>query len=141
MVFTKLSDTDREQLAIFGQEHDKKQVSMMRALIMRGATPNEAKTMAIEREKARNDVVEALERGQKQREDENEEEEKAMKPKTKRAPRKSKVLAIEEDKENTPPRSPSPSPRPKIKRARSEKIPTSNEELEKECSNQITILA
>ena len=59
MVFTKLTDTDREQLAIFGQEHDKKQVSMMRALIMRGASPSEAKTMAIEREKARNDVVEA----------------------------------------------------------------------------------
>ena len=38
MVFTKLTDTDREQLAIFGQEHDKKQVSMMRALIMRGGS-------------------------------------------------------------------------------------------------------
>ncbi len=61
MVFTKLTDTDREQLAIFGQEHDKKQVSMMRALIMRGATPSDVKAMAIEREKARNDVVEALE--------------------------------------------------------------------------------
>ena len=138
MVFTKLTDTDREQLAIFGQEHDKKQVSMMRALIMRGASPNEAKTMAIEREKARNDVVEALEREQKQREDENEEEEKAMKPKTKRAPRKSKVLAIEEDKENAPP---SPPPSPKIKRTRSKKIPTPKEEIEEESSNQITILA
>ena len=138
MVFTKLSDTDREQLAIFGQEHDKKQVSMMRALIMRGASPNEAKTMAIEREKARNDVVEALEREQKQREDENEEEEKVMKPKTKRAPRKSKVLAIEEDKENAPP---SPPPSPKIKRTRSKKIPTPKEEIEEESLNQITILA
>jgi hypothetical protein len=138
MVFTKLTDTDREQLAIFGQEHDKKQVSMMRALIMRGASPNEAKTMAIEREKARNDVVEALEREQKQREDENEEEEKAMKPKTKRAPRKSKVLAIEEDKENAPP---SPPPSPKIKRTRSKKIPTPKEEIEEESLNQITILA
>ena len=141
MVFTKLTDTDREQLAIFGQEHDKKQVSMMRALIMRGASPNEAKTMAIEREKARNDVVEALEREQKQREDENEEEEKAMKPKTKRAPRKSKVPVIEEDKENTPPRSPSPPPSPKIKRTRSKKIPTPKEEIEEESLNQITILA
>jgi len=138
MVFTKLTDTDREQLAIFGQEHDKKQVSMMRALIMRGASPNEAKTMAIEREKARNDVVEALEREQKQREDENEEEEKVMKPKTKRAPRKSKVLAIEEDKENAPP---SPPPSPKIKRTRSKKIPTPKEEIEEESLNQITILA
>ena len=137
MVFTKLTDTDREQLAIFGQEHDKKQVSMMRALIMRGASPNEAKTMAIEREKARNDVVEALEKEKKQRDD----EEEAIKPKTKRVPRKSKVPVIEEDKENTPPRSPSPPPSPKIKRTRSKKIPTPKEEIEKECSNQITILA
>ena len=134
MVFTKLSDTDREQLAIFGQEHDKKQVSMMRALIMRGASPNEAKTMAIEREKARNDVVEALEKEKKQRDD----EEEAIKPKTKRAPRKSKVLAIEEDKENAPP---SPPPSPKIKRTRSKKIPTPKEEIEEESLNQITILA
>ena len=62
MVFKKLTDADKEQLAIFGQEHDKKQVSMMRALITRGASPNEAKAMAVEREKARNELVEALEK-------------------------------------------------------------------------------
>ena len=135
MVFTKLTDTDKEQLAIFGQEHDKKQVAMMRALIMRGANPNEAKTMAIEREKARNELVETLEREKKQRDDE---EEEAIQPKAKRAPRKSKVLAIEEDKENAPP---SPPPSPKIKRTRSKKIPTPKEEIEEESLNQITILA
>ena len=141
MVFTKLTDTDKEQLAIFGQEHDKKQVAMMRALIMRGANPNEAKTMAIEREKARNELVETLEREKKQRDDE---EEEAIQPKAKRAPRKSKILAIEEGKENTPPPPPSPRfspPSPKLKRTRSKKIPTPTEELRDETENQITILA
>ena len=97
MVFTKLTDTDKEQLAIFGQEHDKKQVSMMRALILRGANPNEAKTMAIERQKARDDLVEAL-KNEKQQRDEEEEKE-VSKPKAKRTPRKLKLLEVKEDEE------------------------------------------
>jgi len=107
MVFQKLSDTDREQLAIFGQDHDKKQVAMMRALIMRGASPNEAKTMAGERQKARDDLVEAL-KNEKQRRDEEEEEE-VSKPKAKRTPRKLKLLEVKEDEEEVvapPPPSP-----------------------------------
>jgi hypothetical protein len=133
MVFQKLSDTDREQLAIFGQDHDKKQVAMMRALIMRGASPNEAKTMAGERQKARDDLVEAL-KNEKQRRDEEEEE--VSKPKAKRTPRKLKLLEVKEDEGEvvTPP------PSPKIKRTRSKKIPTPSEELRNEAENQITIL-
>ena len=136
MVFQKLSDTDREQLAIFGQDHDKKQVAMMRALIMRGASPNEAKTMAGERQKARDDLVEAL-KNEKQQRDEEEEEE-VSKPKAKRTSRKLKLLEVKEDEEEvvTP-----PPPSPKIKRTRSKKIPTPNEELRNDAENQITILA
>ena len=121
MVFQKLTDTDKEQLAIFGQEHDKKQVSMMRALIMRGASPNEAKTMAIEREKARNELVETLEK----------EIEEATRP--------AKTLAIEEGEveEDTPP----PPASPKQKRTRSKKVPTPAKEIADETENQITILA
>ena len=134
MVFQKLSDTDREQLAIFGQDHDKKQVAMMRALIMRGASPNEAKTMAGERQKARDDLVEALKNEKQQR---DEEEEEVSKPKAKRTPRKLKLLEVKEDEGEvvTPP------PSPKIKRTRSKKIPTPTEELRDETANQITILA
>ena len=133
MVFQKLSDTDREQLAIFGQDHDKKQVAMMRALIMRGASPNEAKTMAGERQKARDDLVEALKNEKQQRD-----EEEVSKPKAKRTPRKLKLLEIKEDEgEVVAP----PPPSPKIKRTRSKKIPTPNEELRNDAENQITILA
>jgi hypothetical protein len=136
MVFQKLSDTDREQLAIFGQDHDKKQVAMMRALIMRGASPNEAKTMAGERQKARDDLVEAL-KNEKQQRDEEEEEE-VSKPKAKRTPRKLKLLEVKEDEEEVVA---PPPPSPKIKRTRSKKIPTPNEDLRNDAENQITILA
>ena len=135
MVFKKLTDTDKEQLAIFGQEHDKKQVSMMRALIMRGASPNEAKAMAVDREKARNELVEALEKERDQGGGEEQEEEITTPPKPKRAPKKTKVIAIEDEKEID-----APPPSPKLKRARSTKAKGPAEQLEREAGNQITIL-
>ena len=139
MVFQKLTDTDKEQLAIFGQEHDKKQVSAMRALIMRGATPNEAKTMAIERENARNELVEAMAKEMQQKEEE-EEEAKVVpetKVKAKRAPRKAKAVPdVEAEPEPT-----APPPSPKLKRTRSKKVKESAEQLVDETPNQITILA
>ena len=135
MVFKKLTDADKEQLAIFGQEHDKKQVSMMRALIMRGASPNETKAMAADREKARNELVEALEKESDQGGGEQEEEIKTP-PKAKRAPRKTKAIAIEDEKAIEP-----LSPSPKIKRTRSKVVKGPAEQLEKEAENQITILA
>jgi hypothetical protein len=137
MVFKKLTDADKEQLAIFGQEHDKKQVSMMRALIMRGASPTEAKALAVEREKARNELVEALEKERDQRGEEQEEEIKTQpKATAKRASKKTKVIAIEDEKVVEP-----LSPSPKIKRTRSKVVKGPAEQLEKEAENQITILA
>ena len=135
MVFKKLTDTDKEQLAIFGQEHDKKQVSAMRALIMRGATPNEAKAMAIDRENARNELVEAMEKEMQQKD----EAEAAAQPKVKakRAPRKLKV--VPEAEVEAEPAAPPPSP--KLKRTRSKKVKESAEQLENETPNLITILA
>ena len=135
MVFQKLTDTDKEQLAIFGQEHDKKQVSAMRALIMRGATPNEAKAMAIDRENARNELVEALANEMQQKD----EAEEAAQPKVKakRAPRKLKD--VPEAEVEAEPAVPPPSP--KLKRTRSKKVKESAEQLENETPNLITILA
>ena len=135
MVFQKLTDTDKEQLAIFGQEHDKKQVSAMRALIMRGATPNEAKAMAIDREKARNELVEALANEMQQ----TDEVEAAAQPKVKakRAPRKLKDVPEAEVEAETA----APPPSPKLKRTRSKKVKESAEQLENETPNLITILA
>ena len=137
MVFKKLTDTDKEQLAIFGQEHDKKQVSMMRALIMRGASPNEAKAMATEREKARNELVEALEKERAQREEEEEEEVTKPKARAKRAPKKAKAMAIEDEEGIEPP---TPTPTPQLKRTRAKKVKEPAEQLERDAENQITIL-
>ena len=137
MVFQKLTDTDKEQLAIFGQEHDKKQVSAMRALIMRGATPNEARTMAIERENARNELVEAMAKEMQQKEEEEAKVVPETKVKAKRAPRKAKAVPdVEAEPEPT-----APPPSPKLKQTRSKKVKESAEQLVNETPNQITILA
>ena len=149
MVFKKLTDTDKEQLAIFGQEHDKKQVSAMRALIMRGASPNEAKAMAVEREKARDELIDAMEKEMKQKEEA--EEASQPKVKAKRAPRKTKVapepeaeavrehLTLSEAEAEAETEAPPPSP--KLKRTRSKKVKGGAEQLENETPTQITILA
>ena len=141
MVFQKLTDTDKEQLAIFGQEHDKKQVSAMRALIMRGATPNEAKTMAIERENARNELVEAMAKEMQQKEEEEAKVVPETKVKAKRAPRKAKVVPETEVEAEVEAEATVPPPSPKLKRTRSKKVKESAEQLVNETPNQITILA
>ena len=137
MVFKKLTDTDKEQLAIFGQEHDKKQVSAMRALIMRGASPNEAKAMAGEREKARDELIDAMEKEMKQKEEAGEASQ--PKVKAKRAPRKTKVAPEPEAEAEAETEAPPPSP--KLKRTRSKKVKGGAEQLENETPTQITILA
>ena len=141
MVFQKLTDTDKEQLAIFGQEHDKKQVSAMRALIMRGATPNEAKTMAIERENARNELVEAMAKEMQQKEEEEAKVVPETKVKAKRAPRKAKAVPGAETDVEAEPEPTAPPPSPKLKRTRSKKVKESAEQLVNETPHQITILA
>ena len=141
MVFQKLTDTDKEQLAIFGQEHDKKQVSAMRALIMRGATPNEARTMAIERENARNELVEAMAKEMQQKEEEEAKVVPETKVKAKRAPRKAKAVPGAETDVEAEPEPTAPPPSPKLKRTRSKKVKESAEQLVNETPDQITILA
>jgi len=141
MVFKKLTDTDKEQLAIFGQEYDKKQVSAMRALIMRGATPNEAKTMAIERENARNELVEAMAKEMQQKEEEEAKVVPETKVKAKRAPRKAKAVPEAEAEAEVEAEVEAPPPSPKLKRTRSKKVKESAEQLVNETPNQITILA
>ena len=43
MVFTKLTDTQKEELAIFKSEYGTNLTSSMRALVMRGSSINDAK--------------------------------------------------------------------------------------------------
>ena len=125
MVFQKLSTTDREQLAIYAQDHDKKMVTAMRALIMRGASPSEAKTMATERASAKNNMMEQILKEKQQR---DEEDAQATKPKRGRKPKvkpEPETEAID----------------PKPKRGGKTKVTEANEQLEKDTPTEITILA
>ena len=62
MVFTKLSDSDKEQLAIFKAEHGTNLTSSMRALVMRGSTTDDAKKMVLSRQIARAELIEEMEK-------------------------------------------------------------------------------
>lgn len=128
MVFQKLSTTDREQLAIYAQDHDKKLVAAMRALIMRGASPNEAKAMATERASAKNSMMEQILKEKQQRDEEDAEAAKpkrGRKPKVKSEP-EPEIEAIE---------------KPRAKRGGKTKATEANEQLEKDIPTEITILA
>ncbi len=127
MVFQKLSTTDREQLAIYAQDHDKKLVAAMRALIMRGASPNEAKAMATERASAKNSMMEQILKEKQQRDEEDAEAAKpkrGRKPKVKSEP-EPEIEAIE---------------KPRAKRGGKTKATEANEQLEKDIPTEITIL-
>ena len=62
MVFTKLSDSQKEQLAIFKAEHGTVLTSSTRALVMRGSTTDDAKKMVLSRQTARAQLVEEMEK-------------------------------------------------------------------------------
>ena len=108
MVFTKLSDSDKSQLAIYAQEFDKKQLTEIRALIMRGSTPHDAKVLSEQRQIARRDLVNLLEEKNKQIEAE-------VKPKAKARRSKNELAVVVEDtlSEET---STNPKPKPSRKK-------------------------
>ena len=62
MVFTKLSDSDKEQLAIFKAEHGTNLTSSMRALVMRGSSIDDAKKMVLSRQVAKAELLTEMER-------------------------------------------------------------------------------
>ena len=133
MVFQKLTDSDKEQIAIFSQTFDKKQLAEIRAMIMRGVKPNDAKAIAEQRQIARNELVVLLE---KKEEEKNE----TVQPKAKPARRAKKELKVVVDKDasesdNDAPFSPTPV------RKKREKVKDASTQLEKDIANQIIILA
>ena len=133
MVFQKLTDSDKEQIAIFSQTFDKKQLAEIRAMIMRGVKPNDAKAIAEQRQIARNELVVLLE---KKEEEKNE----TVQPKAKPARRAKKDLKVVVDKDasesdNDAPFSPTPV------RKKREKVKDTSTQLDKEIANQIIILA
>jgi len=62
MVFKKLSETDKEELAIFKAEHGTNLTSSMRALVMRGSSTDDAKKLVLSRQTARAELVEEMEK-------------------------------------------------------------------------------
>ena len=133
MVFQKLTDSDKEQIAIFSQTFDKKQLAEIRAMIMRGVKPNDAKAIAEQRQIARNELVVLLE---KKEEEKNE----TVQPKAKPARRAKKELKVVVDKDasesdNDAPFSPTPV------RKKREKVKDTSTQLDKDIANQIIILA
>ena len=62
MVFTKLSDQQKEELAIFKAEHGTNLTSSMRALVMRGSTTDDAKKMVLSRQIARAELIQEMEK-------------------------------------------------------------------------------
>ena len=62
MVFTKLTDTQKEELAIFKSEYGTNLTSSMRALVMRGSSINDAKRIVLSRQIARAELLEEMEK-------------------------------------------------------------------------------
>ena len=60
MVFNKLLDSDKEQIAIFKTEHGTTLTSSVRALVMRGSTFDDAKNLILSREVAKAELLEEM---------------------------------------------------------------------------------
>ena len=93
MVFKKLSETDKEQLAIFKAEYGTNLTSSMRALVMRGSSTDDAKKLVLSRQTARAELVEEMEKEvEAHKELQEPPPAKARKP---RGPNKPKGLEVE----------------------------------------------
>ena len=60
MVFTKLLQEDKEQIAIFKTEHGTTLTSSVRALVMRGSTFDDASELILSREAAKAELLEEM---------------------------------------------------------------------------------
>ena len=85
MVFQKLTDEQKQQLFDLKEFKSKESISSIRALVMRGASMVEAKKEVLEREKAKNDYIDQLDKEMKIYQDNTKEEAKQeTSPKPKR---------------------------------------------------------
>ena len=85
MVFQKLTDEQKQQLFDLKEFKSKESISSIRALVMRGASMAEAKKEVLEREKAKNDYIDQLDKEMKIYQDNTKEEAKQeTSPKPKR---------------------------------------------------------
>tara|TARA_B100000513_G_scaffold189408_1_gene113101 strand:- start:2924 stop:3418 length:495 start_codon:yes stop_codon:yes gene_type:complete len=118
MVFTKLTDEQKQQLFELKETLPSSTISSMRALIMRGASVEDAQKLVADREKAKKEYLDQLDKeiesmkGKKvQAKGNTPEETKAEpEPKKKKASKKAEPTPA-------PPPTPEPAPKPKAKRA------------------------
>ena len=95
MVFQKLTDEQKQQLFDLKEFKSKESISSIRALVMRGASMAEAKKEVLEREKAKNDYIDQIDKEMKIYQDNTKEEAKQeTSPKPKRG-RKAKKTGEE----------------------------------------------
>ena len=71
MVFQKLTDEQKQQLFDLKEFKSKESISSIRALVMRGASMVEAKKEVLEREKAKNDYIDQIDKEMKIYKDNN----------------------------------------------------------------------
>ena len=62
MVFNKLNELDKEQIAIFKTEHGTTLTSSVRALVMRGSTFTDASELILSREAAKAELLKEMEK-------------------------------------------------------------------------------
>ena len=65
MVFQKLTDEQKQQLFELKEFKSKESIASIRALVMRGASMAEAKKEVVEREKAKNDYIDQIDKEMK----------------------------------------------------------------------------
>ena len=118
MVFNKLTDEQKQQLFELKETLPSSTISSMRALIMRGASVEDAQKLVADREKAKKEYLDQLDKeiesmkGKKvQAKAAPEEIQAEPEPKKKRASKKAEQVPA------APPPTPEPAPKPKAKRA------------------------
>ena len=62
MVFNKLNELDKEQIAIFKVDHGATLTSSVRALVMRGSSFDDAKELILSRESAKAELLKEMEK-------------------------------------------------------------------------------
>ena len=87
MVFQKLTDEQKQQLFDLKETQSKESISSIRALVMRGASMAEAKKEVLEREKAKNDYIDQLDKEMKIYQDNNNGADKAKEQEAETSPK------------------------------------------------------
>ena len=87
MVFQKLTDEQKQQLFDLKEFKSKESIASIRALVMRGASMAEAKKEVVEREKAKNDYIDQLDKEMKIYQDNNNGADKAKEQEAETSPK------------------------------------------------------